>query len=326
MNCQNCGMSNDVNAKFCVKCGSSLGNVQPQILQQVPAETETLFQSDGVNNSVNQGVSVPTSQSADSVQSVNTATVMTPNVSEPVVNTVPLQQGSSVSTNVNAEVTAIPFGQYFFIMLAVILKPFTTFKEELKKFSSFKNSAIITALVSGLVAIIRLVVSMISAVVVKNYDWSSASYKTTFVWDNLKNISYFKILGRSFLIFLGIIIVVAAVYYIASLIAKKQTSFSRLLGVSALSMVPVVVCSLVLSPILSLIWDKLTVPVILIGVVYTLIILYEGMNSEVSLDGDAKYYLNLICFSILGIALYYLVAKLVVSSISTGFSDAMNLF
>ena len=110
------------------------------------------------------------------------------------------------------------------------------------------------------------------------------------------------------------------------MIVKKQTNFSRLLGIAAIAVAPMLVCSLVLSPLLALIWTKLAMPITLIGAIYTVVLVYEGMNNEVLVEGNAKYYFNLVCLSILGIAAYYLYMKLFMSSISGGLEDIMDLF
>lgn len=300
MNCSNCGTSNNIGSKFCIRCGQSLDGVQVSSEQPVQT-TEISFQE------------VP---------------------SHPINNT-PIQNANNFQTNVaptqpmnanTASVANVSFMSYFFIILAVILKPFTAFKEELNKFNSFKNSAIMSLIVSGVGTLINLITTMFNSVMVKSYDWSSGGYKTTWAWENLKEIKYLEVVGKNFLIYLGIIVAIAVVYYIASLIVKKETNFSRLLGISAIATVPMLVCSLVLSPLLSLIWAELAMPITLIGGIYTIVLVYEGMNNEVLAEGDAKYYFNLVCLSILGIAAYYLYMNLFMSSISGGLEDVMDLF
>lgn len=303
MNCPNCGTSNNVGSKFCIKCGQSL------------IDTQTTFEQ-------------PIHQSESPVQEVPTQTMN----NMPVQNennfqstATPIQNiNNSISSNVPT--TKVSFMGYFFIILAAILKPFTAFKEELNKFNEFKNSAIMSLIVSGVSTLINLITSMLNVVRVKSFDWSSSGYKTTWVWENLKKLDYLEVIGKNFLIYLGVIVAIAVVYYIASLIVKKQTNFSRLLGISALSVAPMLICSLILSPLLSLIWTELAMPITLVGAVYTIVLLYEGMNSEVLLEGNAKYYFNLVCLSILGIAAYYLYMKLFMSSISGGLDDIMDLF
>lgn len=300
MNCPNCGTSNNVGSKFCIRCGQNLESTQISTEQSVQT-TETSFQE------------VP-------LQSIN-------NTSIPSENNFQANVAQSQSVNTNTTPAAkVSFMGYFFIILAVILKPFTAFKEELNKFNNFKNSAMMSLVVSGVGTLINLITTMLNSVMVKSYDWSSGGYKTTWTWDNLKEIKYLEVVGKNFLIYLGVIIAIAAVYYIASLIVKKQTNFSRLLGIAAIAVAPMLVCSLVLSPLLALIWTKLAMPITLIGTIYTVVLVYEGMNNEVLVEGNAKYYFNLVCLSILGIAAYYLYMKLFMSSISGGLEDIMDLF
>lgn len=303
MNCPNCGTSNNVGSKFCIRCGQSLES--SQVSTEQPVQTiETSFQevpSQPINNTSIQNES-------------NFQTFATPT------------QTMNTSINSNVSAAKVSFAGYFFIILAVILKPFTAFKEELNKFNGFKNSAVMSLIVSGVATLINLITTMLKAVMVKSYNWSSGSYKTTWTWENLKELNYLEVIGKNFLIYLGIIVAIAVVYYIASLIVKKQTNFSKLLGISAISVAPMLVCSLVLSPLLALIWAELAMPITLIGAVYTIVLVYEGMNNEVLVEGNAKYYFNLVCLSILGIAAYYLYMKLFMSSISGGLEDIMDLF
>lgn len=300
MNCPKCGTLNNIGSKFCIRCGQSLDNIQVSNNQSFQ-QNQTPFQ--GVNS---QPINNPSIQ--------NTANFQT--------NVTPVQ-----STNAgNVSSAKITFKDYFFIILAIILKPFTAFKEELNKFNDFKNSAIMSLIISGVGTLINLIVTMLNSVMVKSYSWSQGSYKTTLNWENLKEIKYLEVIGKNFLIYLGAIVAIAAVYYIASLIVKKQVKFSRLLGISAIAVVPMLVCSLFLSPLLSLIWAKLAMPITVIGAVYTIVLIYEGMNNEVLVEGNSKYYFNLVCLSILGIAVYYLYTKLFISSISSELEDIMNLF
>lgn len=303
MNCPNCGTSNNVGSKFCIKCGQSLAYVQSQVEQPVP-QSESLYQEVPMQN-----------MNSISIQNENNFhTTVTPT------------QNMNTLVNNNVSVAKVSFMEYFFIILAVILKPFTAFKEELNKFNGFKNSALMSLIVSGGATLINLITTMLNAVMVKSYDWSSGGYKTAWTWENLKEIKYLEVVGKNFLIYLGVIVAIAVVYYIASLIVKKQTNFSRLLGISAIAVAPMLVCSLVLSPLLSLIWAELAMPITLIGAVYTIILVYEGMNNEVLIEGNVKYYFNLVCLSILGIAAYYLYMKLFMSSISGGLEDIFDLF
>lgn len=285
MICPKCSTQNIDGSKFCIRCGSVLSDSQ----------INQTFNTQNTQSNISQSTQVSYSDQ---------------------INNSYLEQ-----TN-NKSITKISIRECFYIILAVILKPFTAFKQELNKFNDFKSSAILSLAVSIIATLISLVKTMISSVRVTSY-WSS---EVEWVWENLKEINYIKVIGTNFFIYLGIIALIAGIYYIGSLIIKKQTNFARLLGISAMAVSPMLICSLILSPLLSLVWVELAMPITLIGAVYTLVILYEGINSEILLDGNAKYYFNLVCFSILGIVMYYLCIELFMSSISGGFEDIMDLF
>lgn len=304
MICSRCGMQNMTETKFCVKCGTSL-ITQPvhsgQENQNISYQNQSM-QSNNFNQTTNQSVG----------QTVNTN------------SSVYYQEQPASNTYVKHASTneKITIGDCFSSCLSVLLKPYTTWKEKLNDFSEFKNSAILSLVVTIIATFVSVIKTMISSVRITSY-WSN---KVTWEWENLKSINYIKIVGSNFLIYLGIILAIAGVYYIGSLIIKKQANFSRFLGISALSFVPTIICSFVLSPLLSLVWAEISIPVMMIGGVYTILLLYEGINSEIELEGNAKYYFNLICLSILVVVAYYLFMKVFMSSITSSVGNLLNLF
>ena len=67
-------------------------------------------------------------------------------------------------------------------------------------------------------------------------------------------------------------------------------------------------------------------PVIIIGLIYTIILLYENMNNEILLEGNVKYYFNLVCLSILAVVIYFLYMKLVIGPATDGLEEIFDLF
>ena len=195
MNCQNCGTLNNIGSKFCIKCGKSLNEGQP--IQSMPGSSYQEVLNEPINKTLNQ----------NSFQNFDT-------ISQPMNNL----------SNTSTSGAKVSFMSYFFIILAVILKPFTAFKEELNKFNGFKNSIILSLIISVGATLINLISSMLSVVRVKSFDWTSGGYKINWIWENLKNLDYLKTIGKNFLIYLGIIVAIAVVYYLGSLIIKKQTN------------------------------------------------------------------------------------------------------
>lgn len=292
MICSNCGTQNNNGSKFCIKCGNHLSDVQSQV-----QTTQSYEQNENVMNSEPQQIQYENYQQ----QNVNN------------------NFSSNINTNSKIKMSIT---EYLFVILAVILKPFTAFKEELNKFNRFENSAILSLIVSIMATFIVLVKTMFNTVRVTSYR----SKEVEWAWENLKEINYVQVIGKTFLIYLGIMVAIACVYYMASLVVKKETNFSRLLGISAASVVPILFCSLVLSPLLSMIYTPLGMGITIIGGVYTIIIMYETINNEILLEGNAKFYFNLVCLSILTIVAYYLYMKLFMGSVSSSVDNILDMF
>lgn len=215
---------------------------------------------------------------------------------------------------------------YFFFILAIVLKPMTFFKEELKRFNEMKFSVIFAAIITGIATSLTLISTMISSVIVKNYDWLSGSTVTTWTWDNLKNIDYIGVIGRTFLLYALVLLVISGVYYLAGLVIKKQLNFYRLLGITSASVIVAVIGSMLISPILGSIYFPLGVIVTAVGAVYSLLILIEGMNDELKLDNkDVKVQFNVICLSIIFVVAYIVLMQFVSSAIGGGSTNIINM-
>lgn len=305
MICQNCGTQNVDNSKFCIKCGL------PFNVSNVPNNNQSINMQEKSSINISQQ-----QQSLNNIQQPLNNNIGINNISE---TTIQIINNTSKTENVKMN-----FIDYFTIILAVLLKPFTSLKEKLNNFNEFQNSAILSVIVSVIAMLITLVKTIISTVRVTTGGFFSES-KTEWVWENLKEIEFVKVIGMNLLVFLGIIFAIACVYYIAGLIVKKQSNFSRLLGVAAISVVPMLLCALLVSPLLAMIYAPLGMGVTIFGAVYTLIIIYETINNEISLEGNAKYYFNLICLSILLIAGYYVYMKFFMASVGD-LSDIFGMF
>lgn len=300
MICSKCGTQNVEESKFCIGCGNNL-----ELYKQQTQYTSMQNQNSAYQQPIQQNVNM-----MNNVEPISQQTQYND-----------YQQQNISTSNSNISVS-MSISECFFVVLAVILKPFTTFKEELNKLDDFKNSIILSLFISIIATLITLVKTMFSIVRVTSY-WSK---EVKWDWENLKEINYVQVIGKNFLIYLGIIVAIACVYYIGSLIVKKQTNFSRLLGISAISVVPMLICSSILSPLLTMVSAQLGMGITIIGGVYTVIILYETINSEILLEGNIKIYFNLVCLSILAIAVYYLYMKVFMGSVSNSVSNILDMF
>lgn len=292
MICPKCGANNMDGSGFCIKCGTNLKDIQPQ---------QTYFHNEA-----------PTQNAQVNVQA------------QPVYYQQPVEQPSNHQQSGN--VSNAPLN-YLMYIVAILLKPFECFKEEESKLCNTKTSFIFSAIIAGAMMPITLVKSMIAVVVTKSMDYSTFKYKTNIDFSKLKDLDWLSLIGKNFLIFAGIIVAIALVYYIVSLMFKKSTNFIKVLSISATSLIPYIVLGMIASPLVGKIWAPLSMIAVIVGVVYSLLIFINLMNEDLAFDSvDIKIYFHLICLSILGSAGYYLGMKLILSSLSTNLNDLLNLF
>ncbi|MBR2712898.1 MAG: YIP1 family protein [Bacilli bacterium] len=313
MICNKCGNQNVENANVCTNCGNilnaqNLANVQPQNTQINSNDT-------GVVTPVEEKVEViePTlsETSASQNQTIQNPTP-TPSPVEPAVQSVAQPQTTSVN-QLNCD--KISFKKFFFIILSFIIKPYTVMKEEFDKFKNFKNSFILSLIITLFTTVIFLLKTIIEIVHVKGYS------KSEWQFENLKLIGFSTILKIAFIVFLVYLIIIFAIafiYYVVGLITKKDVKYPKLVAITAVSTVPLILTTIVFLNFLMSINTTLGIIILLAGILYSIVLIYEGMNEQLQLDGNQKILCNFICLLAVSIALYLILdSSLFSSSIPT---------
>lgn len=304
MICEKCGVTNNPEAKFCIGCGQPLNTQNPSEI--------SMYNLGSMPNSIKQNSEMQVSPNMQTMQEQTT--------------TISMENTSSINNiGNNVGIGSITIKTCFLMLISILLKPYTALKEESKKFTNFKNSFILALFITIFGFLINLIQTIWSVIRVRSYDYGTHKYITKFVFENLKEIKFIKVIGQNFLIYLGIIFVIACVFYIAGLIIKKQLNFSKLLGIATTAIVPILLSILLLSPIFGMISNYLATGITIFGGIYTFLLIYEGMNEELKLQGNQKYYFNLICLFILGFATYYLYMKFFLD-VGSDLSDLLDLF
>lgn len=304
MICEKCGVTNNPEAKFCIGCGKPLNTQNPSEI--------SMYNLGSMPNSIKQNSEMQVSPNMQTMQEQTT--------------TISMENTSSINNiGNNVGIGSITIKTCFLMLISILLKPYTALKEESKKFTNFKNSFILALFITIFGVLINLIQTIWSVIRVRSYDYGTHKYITKFVFENLKEIKFIKVIGQNFLIYLGIIFVIACIFYIAGLIIKKQLNFSKLLGIATTAIVPILLSILLLSPIFGMISNYLATGITIFGGIYTFLLIYEGMNEELKLQGNQKYYFNLICLFILGFATYYLYMKFFLD-VGSDLSDLLDLF
>ena len=204
---------------------------------------------------------------------------------------------------------------YFKFILGIFLKPYDKYKEEENKISDYKNIVIIAGILIGAMTILQLLFSCINAVRVTSF-WNN---ETTWVWENLKNVAFFKTILISILLNAGIIAAIAGVYYLASLVIKKEVKFNKLLAGSLVAYIPFGIISSLITPLLSLIYVPFSIISSIVGFIYMLAILLVIYNELIVIeDKNKRIYFHLICLSILIVGIGFIGYKIILGSIANG--------
>lgn len=303
MTCLKCGTNNIDGSTFCIKCGTKLNT----------------FSHLNTNNELLQ-------KNLNNEQSVGQQSIEQPqvNYSQPISNQSAFNQvlDEQQLTNISK-----PQFNYLMFIIALFLKPYRCFKEEEEKLNDTKTSIILCLIVAFSMVLIQLIRAILDSIFPNTLDSSTLNYKTTLDLGGLKNLDWGNLLGKNLLLYIGIIVGIALVYYIVSLIFKKNTNFIKMLSISTTSLVPFVLLGMVVSPILGKIWFPLSIFSGIAGGVYSLFILINLIDDNIKFDViDIKIYFHLICFTILSGAGYYLYMKLLESSITNNLYDLLSFF
>lgn len=231
----------------------------------------------------------------------------------------PKGKATKVATKENANINVM---DYFQLIVSAIVKPGNFIKEKVSKLANIKDSAIIAAAIGFIITVISLLKTMITTVFYKNIFSGSISFDI----ERLGSIPYFKTIFLGLLINIGISFVIAGIYYVAGLILKKTPNYSKMVGTVAIGLIPYFVVSTVIAPIFGLIHFNLQIIIAIAGLMYSLAIIYEGLNEELKLEDDKKIYVNAACMTILLVCIYLIGYNMIMSAVSSSLSSSFNIF
>lgn len=293
--CSKCGTSNIVNTNFCVSCGNQLNT----------SNLNNSINTNHINPQFNNQMLQP---NMESQLNINT-------------NQTNVQNNNQTINSVSVVKSNVENMNYFKYIINSIIKPFDSFNKEKKKLSNFKNSGILLTIIVVALALVNLISTMITSVRVISF-WSG---EVTWVWENLKNIAYFKIIIQNVLMYAGIIFAISGVYFLASLVIKKEAKFVKLLSAVITAFIPLAISMSILAPLLTIIYSYLGVVITIVGVVYFIIVLLELLNEQIIIENkNTRIYFHLICLSILLIVGSFVVYKFIFGSLVSGLGSLLG--
>ena len=184
MKCPNCGKDVKEGAKFCVGCGTSLVGNETKKVEKINSE-----KADEVKEKV--------------VTKVN-------------------EVKEAAKKAADSDFMKVVLSSLMFL-LNILLKPVKVLKEKIDFYSKPQNGFILAGVVALATMIIRVVVSFLMALIQKQCTSSLFGSGTCLtVGEKLKAIDWMGITLKHLLIILIVMFAIAGIYYVASLIAKKN--------------------------------------------------------------------------------------------------------
>lgn len=226
--------------------------------------------------------------------------------------------GTSLKKSTNGEVKNIVS---FFT--GIFTNPIATIEQTKEQFVNVKTTLILTAIVCGIMTFFNIIHTMISAVVVKSYNWFQGSTTTKIVWDNLGKVHWFEVIFKTFLGVAIFLAVIALIYYLGSMILKKTTNYVKLLGITVVACIPALLSMYLVSPIVSIVYAPIGIVVMIVGFIYSLLTLMKTMTQEISLGETQEFYFHFVSISIICSVGYFIMIKILSSNVQTAIS---NLF
>ncbi len=194
-------------------------------------------------------------------------------------------------------------------ILAVALKPINALKSKIKEYSDFKSAGILVLFVALARMIINLLGTMIATIFVKKTNFFSGETKLEVSFENLKDLNYFDLIVKNLFWSIVVIAAVAGIYYIVSMIMKKNANYFRLASITAVAFVPVYAAGFV-SIIVAYIYAPLSAFLVFAACLYSFLIFIHAIDNEVEFkDADFKVFFHTICITVVFIVAYYVLSN-----------------
>ena len=275
MKCPQCGNELSDTAKFCTTCGTPIPETPPvaaepaaPVAEEAPKAEEPAAPVAEEVPKAEEPAAEPAAQEAPAAAA---ATATGAAAAAAATQAAPKQ--SSI----------LPFEQFFKTLINASTKPFTGVIEEKARYTNFANSAILSAIVIVVLTILRTIINCITGMIIDPFLGIGYGILTFFL---------------SFTMFILLTFGLAGVYYIAGAILKEKWDYSKILSIAAMSVGAGFLIRSVIAPFCSIIYSNLGTGISMAGLVYMILMLYEGVNDETGLTGNKKVFVHAACLGI----------------------------
>lgn len=186
------------------------------------------------------------------------------------------------------------FISYFKDLFNFNVKPVKSMSN-MKEIDNLKTSFVYAGLSFGLMYIVNFLFKLLYAGIM-SLKLSSKFYKVNY----LKALSFSKILLLSIPIYLLIIFGIAGLITVVGIIFKKKVNFARILSLVSLAVIPYSIGSMILYTIFSTFSTFLALMFMILGIVYSLVLVINIVEVELKVEKDIKLYVTAIVLGVIG--------------------------
>lgn len=281
MICKKCGAKNKKGASFCSKCGNEL------IVEEVKKTKKTVVKEEEVKE-------------------------------EPKVTKIEEETGVDIENKSEDITITIDKQKYISLWNYIvdgILKPISTNEKTLKEDKTPEESITRVFKVGVVGMLVNLVMTMVRSIFVKTPTMDG--FKTVIDVTALKDLDYLSLIFKNVIVYLIFMTLVACIYFLASLVIKKEMKIETLLTISANSFIEIIATIIFLYQLVSIFSVKISFVVLLLGMILYVLVLTKNISKEIKLNDPNKEILFHVCS--LGLLLL-----IVMQSIETALSTYIN--
>ena len=210
-------------------------------------------------------------------------------------------------------------------LISTLTKPATAIKENISQYSNFKTSWQLPVFIGAFFSVI----STISQAFNKVYTPAHKSLfgkqiAASWNWSNLENFDWVQTLFTQFIVHLIPVLLIAVIYYLISLVFKKNSNFFRLVTILTVASLPSILIAYLAAPIVSLFSPAASIILTFSGLSYGSLIAYEAINHELGFKENERIFANLIFITIIYIVIYAIFSS-AMQSLFKGNSSQLDL-
>ena len=181
-----------------------------------------------------------------------------------------------------------------------LLMPVKSMESTVKKLNSPKSACIFACILAVIMTILNFLRALFASFWVKEWSFKEFRMVTKFDLKGVLELDFFELLVKQLFIYLVFVFIIAGVFYLGTLIVKKKADFFKFLRITSVALIPNVVLSMIVAPVLQMLHYSLYSVATNIGSLSLLFILYEVLKNDVVFkEKDKNVWFYVICFSIL---------------------------